>query len=153
MDGYTYPVTLQKDDNGTFLVTFPDFPEAQTFGDTKDEALARAVDALATIIDAYIRDRQAIPRPSRVTRHAVSLPVLMASKVTLYEIMRSERIGKAELARRLRWYLPQVDRLLDVHHASRLDQMEAAFDALGRRMVVVLRKTDKERRSGRRRVA
>jgi antitoxin HicB len=143
----------EKDDNETFLVTFPDFPEAHTFGDTKDEALARAVDALATIIDAYIRDRQAIPRPSRVTRHAVSLPALMTSKVALYEIMRSERIGKAELARRLSWHLPQVDRLLDVHHASRLDQMEVAFEALGRRMLVVVRKADKERHGRRRRAA
>ena len=36
-----YPVTLTKDSNGTILVDFPDFPEAHTFGDTKDEALAQ----------------------------------------------------------------------------------------------------------------
>jgi antitoxin HicB len=149
MDGYTYPVTVERDDNDTFLVTFPDFPEAQTFGETKEEALARAVDALATVIDGYIKDRQAIPRPSRITKYSATLPALMTSKVCLYEIMRSERIGKAELARRLRWHLPQVDRLLDVHHASRLDQMESAFDVLGRRMVLLVRKVSEERRSGR----
>ena len=32
-------------------------------------------------------------------------------------------IGKAELARRLGWHLPQVDRVLNVHHHSRLDQI------------------------------
>ena len=42
----------------------------------------------------------------------------------------------AELARRLGWHMPQVDRLLDLHHASRLDQAEAALNALGRRLEV-----------------
>jgi antitoxin HicB len=44
--------------------------------------------------------------------------------------MREEGIAKAELARRLGWRLPQVDQLLDLAHASRLDQIELAFQAL-----------------------
>ena len=59
-----YPVTLERDDNDTLLVSFPDFPEAHTFGDDREEALARAQDALATIIDAYIKERRAIPSAS-----------------------------------------------------------------------------------------
>lgn len=135
---YDYPVRLMPDDNDTFLITFPDFPEAQTFGRTADAALAHAVDALATIVDAYIRARRPIPAPSpgKIT---VPLPALMASKVALYEAMRDQHIGKAELARRLDWHLPQVDRLLDVRHGSRLDQLEAAFRALGQRIIVNLR--------------
>jgi len=31
--------------------------------------------------------------------------------------MRAARVRKAELARRLIWHLPQVDRLLDLRHA------------------------------------
>jgi antitoxin HicB len=50
--------------------------------------------------------------------------------------MRAARVGKAELARRLNRHLPQVDRLLDLRHASRLDQLEAAFRALGKRLSV-----------------
>ena len=50
--------------------------------------------------------------------------------------MRDQRIGKAELARRLGWHLPQVDRVLDIRHHSRLDQMDAALDAIGRRLHV-----------------
>ena len=42
----------------------------------------------------------------------------------------------AELARRLGWHLPQVDRILDVQHRSRLDQMDAALGAIGRRLHV-----------------
>jgi antitoxin HicB len=50
--------------------------------------------------------------------------------------MRANRVGKAELARRLNCHLPQVDRLLDLLHASRLDQLEAAFRVLGKRLAV-----------------
>lgn len=45
---------------------------------------------------------------------------------------------KADLARRLGWHAPQVDRLLDLRHASRLDHYDAAFAALGRRIAVSL---------------
>ena len=130
-----YPVRLSKDDNGTFLVSFPDFPEAHTFGDTKAVALARAEDALATVIDAYIKDRRPIPDPSTHGR-GVEIPTLTAIKVELYRTMRTKKVGKAELARRLKVHLPQVDRLVDVRHGSRLDQLEGALKALGKRLVV-----------------
>ena len=54
----------------------------------------------------------------------------------LYQGMREQGIGKAELARRLGWHLPQVDRVMDVQHRSRLDQMEAALGAIGRQLQV-----------------
>jgi len=38
---FDYPVMLTPDD-GAFLVTFPDVPEAITFGATEAEALAMA---------------------------------------------------------------------------------------------------------------
>ena len=47
-----YPVTLARDDNETILVSFPDFPEAHSYGDDAADALAHAQDALATVIDA-----------------------------------------------------------------------------------------------------
>jgi hypothetical protein len=40
--------------------------------------------------------------------------------------MTEQGIKKAELARRLGWHIPQVDRLFDLRHASRLDQIETA---------------------------
>jgi len=132
-----YPVTLTPDDNGTVLVTFPDVDGAVTFGDTIDEALTRAPDALATILEAYIKDRRPIPLPStRRTKYRVAVPALVEAKIRLYEAMRAAKVGKAELGRRLDWHLPQVDRLLAMTHGSKLAQLEAAFGALGKRLVV-----------------
>ena len=50
--------------------------------------------------------------------------------------MQEQGVGKAELARRLDVHLPQVDRMLDLCHASKLEQIEAALNALGKRLVV-----------------
>jgi antitoxin HicB len=129
-----YPVTITPDD-GAFVVTFPDVPGAITYGDTIEEAIARAPDALLTIFDAYMKDRRDIPAPSPVyTGVAVELPTLESAKVELYRWMRAMNVNKTELARRLDWHMPQVDRVLDVHHGSQLDQLDAAFTAIGKHL-------------------
>ena len=131
----SYPIELERDD-GTVLVTSPDFPELVTFGEDRDEALGRAVDALEEAIAARIQDRKDIPMPSQSGETHVLLPTLTAVKVILYQGMRDQDIGKAELARRLGWHLPQVDRVLNINHHSRLDQMDAALGAIGLRLEV-----------------
>ena len=57
-------------------------------------------------------------------------------KVILNQGMRDQGVGKAELARRLGWHMPQVDRVLDIQHRSRLDMMDAALGAIGRQLHV-----------------
>ena len=130
----SYPIELQ-DDDGTVLATSPDFPELTTFGDDRDEALARAVGALEEAIAARIHDADDVPASSGGTVRA-TLPALTAAKVMLYQQMRDQGIGKAELGRRLGWRLPQVDRMLDLEHRSRLDRVEDALRAVGRRLHV-----------------
>jgi antitoxin HicB len=131
-----YPATLTPDDNGTWFVTFPDIAGV-TFGDTVEDALRHASDALATMLEAYIKDRRPIPPPSaRRTKYRVRVPALLEAKIRLYTAMREADVGKAELGRRLAWHPPQVDRLLAMTHGSRLDQLECAFQALGKRLVV-----------------
>ena len=58
-----YPVQLE-DDDGSILVTAPDFPELTTFGEDRDDALMRAVDALQEAIAARVHNGRDIPGPS-----------------------------------------------------------------------------------------
>ena len=136
-----YPVTLKRDTNESILVSFPDVPEAHTFGDDEDEALMHAIDALETALSMYVDDRRNLPAPGRIRRGQkfVTLPALTEAKLALYAAMRERGVGKAEMARRLNCHLPQVDRLLDLMHASRLDQLEAAFRVLGKQLCVEVR--------------
>ena len=132
-----YPVRLSKDTNDTILVDVPGIPEAHTFGQDREEALLRAPDAIESALMCYIDLRREIPAPHAAAKGPfATLPTLTEAKLALYTAMRTTRIGKAELARRLNCHLPQVDRLLDLRHASRLDQLEAAFRALGKQLSV-----------------
>jgi antitoxin HicB len=139
-----FPIKLEPDDNGTLLVTCPLLPEVTSFGDDEADALRRAGDAIEEALAARISDGLDIPLPparsvrSRGGRHRriVALPLMTALKVALYHALREARVTRAELARRLRWNRESVDRLFRLDHASRLDQIEAAFAALGRRIDV-----------------
>ncbi|MCY3893252.1 MAG: type II toxin-antitoxin system HicB family antitoxin [Acidimicrobiaceae bacterium] len=122
-----YPIELE-DDDGTVMATCPDFPEVVTFGGDRTECMSRAVDAIEEAIAARINGRQDIPTPSRGER-CVTMPTLTAVKVLLHQRMQSHGVTKAELARRLGWHMPQVDRVLDINHRSRLDRMDAALGA------------------------
>ena len=124
-----YPVLLEIDDD-SIIVTSPDFPELSTYGLNREDALEHAISALEEAIAGRIYGSRDIPTPSD-GKETVILPTLTAIKVLLYRHLRESEIGKTELARRLGWYLPQVDRLLDVSHNSRMDQMDAAMKAIG----------------------
>jgi len=135
---FDYPVTLTPDGD-TLLVTFADVPEAMTFGVDEDEALLHGIDALETALSFYVEARKPLPQPSAPAgRPTVRPSALECAKLGVYQAMTEQGIRKAELARRLGWHLPQVDRLFDLSHASRFDQIEAAARALGRRVDVTI---------------
>ena len=138
MDGFDYPVVLAPQPDGGFLVSFPDVPEAITQGEDEQEALLVAVDALETALSFYIDARAPLPVPGKPRRgqRTVRPSALECAKLGVYRAMTEQGIRKAELARRLGWHMPQVDRLFDLRHASRLDQLEAAARVLGRRIEV-----------------
>ena len=69
----------------------------------------------------------------------IALPALAQAKLSLYCALRTAGIRKSDLARRLGWHKSQVDRLLDLTHSSRMDQIEAAFGALGKQIEVSIR--------------
>ena len=58
-----YPALLEEDDNSTWRVTFPDFDDAVTFGETRTAALEHAVTALETVIASRMKRKLDIPTP------------------------------------------------------------------------------------------
>ena len=139
-----YRVDLAPDDNGSLLVTCPQLPMVAAFGDTREDALSHALDAIETALASMIDDGEKIPRPKAADLAkddglTVRLPALTALKVQLVWALEAAGITRAELARRLKWNRESVDRLFRLDHRSRLEQLEAAFRALGRRVDVVVR--------------
>lgn len=134
---FAYPVELIKDDNNTVRVIFPDVPEAITFGDDEDEALLRAGDALETALAMYVDEKQNLPRPSPIKgRRTVHPGAIECAKLGIYQSMRDGHVRKTDLARRLGWHLAQIDRLLDLGHSSKVEQIEQAAAAMGKHLVM-----------------
>jgi len=79
-----------------------------------------------------------IPAPSlcAASQPVVVLPVLVASKALLYNAMLESGKRKADLARLLNVSPPLVDRLISLRHKSRIEQIETALAALGKRLAV-----------------
>lgn len=127
---------------GGFVVTFPDFDWGVTQGDTEESAVEMATDALEMIIADRIRKGQPLPRTSKPRGRkyrTIRLPALSAIKAELYRAFRESGINKAGLARRMGIATANVDRLFDLKHRSRLDQIEAAFRAVGKELTVGVR--------------
>jgi antitoxin HicB len=113
-------------------------PEALTQGESEAEVLVRAVDALETALEMYMAEGDALPIPSKARRRqrTVTPSALAVLKLSIYSAMMSDKVRKTELARRLGMHLMQIDRLLDLHHASRIDQLELALRALNREVSI-----------------
>lgn len=131
-----YPALLQPEPDGGYSVTFRDIPEAITQGDTLDQAQVAAVDALTTAMDFYFEGGRPVPQPSAVQAGEVlvALPPSIATKVALLNLMLAEKVRPADLARAMKAKPQEVNRLLDLHHATKIDTIAEAFAALGRRL-------------------
>lgn len=81
----TYPYTLTPDTNGTFLVLFPDFPEAASVGEDEQDAQVNALEALEAVLEIYFDERRLIPLPADdiSSPYAVTLPAVVTRKVYL----------------------------------------------------------------------
>ena len=135
---FAYPARIRQDNAGFFLVTFPDFPEAATDADSKADALHAAADALEEAIAGRINRGEMVPPPGQLKTRQVVVPVpaQMAVKAALYMAVKETGIRNAELAKRLHADEKEVRRLLDPHHRSKLPRLEAALEALDRKLVI-----------------
>ena len=127
---------------GGYVVTFPDFGYGATQGETEEEAMEMARDLLMLTIGDFVRAGKALPVPVRrrgAKFRAVALPGLQSAKVDLYSAFLLSGLTKAEFARRIGIPKTHIERLFSLRHHSRLDQIEAALGALGKRLHVEVR--------------
>src|ERR1035437_8807375 len=134
-----YAALFEPAQEGGFVITIPDFGWGVSQGDTEEEAREMAAALLQTLVQEHIRKREALPRPTKPRgrkNRLVSLPALQSTKAELYMAFLASGIRKAELARRVGIPKTTVDRLFNFENHTRLDQMEAAFAALGKRLSI-----------------
>ena len=133
-----YPVNLKKAREGGYVVTFPDIAEAITQGETIEDALRHAQDALESAMEFYFEDRRRVPAPSRPKpkQYIVELPASLTAKVLLLNEMLRQNVRPAELARRIGTTPQEINRLTDIRHTTKIDRIDNALRALGKRLVL-----------------
>lgn len=75
LSNIVYPANLEVADEGGFVVTFRDIPEAITQGDNWSDMLAMAHDALSTAFEFYFEDNRPVPPPSAFQHSEVAIGV------------------------------------------------------------------------------
>jgi antitoxin HicB len=134
-----YAALFEPAREGGFVITIPDFGWGVSQGDTEEEAREMAAALLQTLVQEHIRRGEALPRPAKRRGRKyrfISLPAIQGAKVELYMAFLDSGIRKTELARRLGIPKTTIDRLFDLDRHTRLDQMESAFAALGKRLSI-----------------
>ena len=134
-----YPAKLTKDEDG-FVITFRDIPEAITQGDTHNEAMEMAEDALLTAMDFYFEDNRQVPLPSKPKKDEVliNLPISAATKVMLLNTLLEKGVTQTELAKLMGIRPQQVTRIVNLEHTTKIDTVERAFRALGRELDIAV---------------
>lgn len=130
-----YPAIFTPDTGG-YVVTFRDIPEAITQGDDEADALFMAKDVLISSMDFYFEGKRPVPPPSQLQpgERLISLPTSVSAKVLLLNEMLTQKVGPSELARRLKTSPQVVNRLIDLGHTTKIDKIEEALEAMGKRL-------------------
>src|ERR1700683_2823179 len=96
-----WPVTLERAEEGGFVVNFPDLPAGWSQGEDEGDALRQAEDLLEEMVLGAMAHNEDVPQPSAAAgRAVVRLPALTAAKLEAYRAMRAAGLNKRQLADR-----------------------------------------------------
>lgn len=131
-----YPARFEPAEEGGYVVTFRDIPEAITQGEDDKDAMVMAEDVLVSAMDFYFEDQRPVPMPSKLKpgEAYVELPASVSAKVLLLNEMLSQKVSNADLARRLDTRPQEVQRIVSLKHSTKIDTLAKALHALGKRL-------------------
>lgn len=133
---FVYPAIIEQDEGGRFLVTFQDLAEAMTEGETMEEALFNAQEALTLTLEGRLEEGMEIPLPGPAGENAhMVAPAARVQSALLVHFSRGDR-SLADLARALGTSWPAVKRLEDARHSPTLKILDRTAAALGKKLVL-----------------
>ncbi|HEX7047312.1 MAG TPA: type II toxin-antitoxin system HicB family antitoxin [Gammaproteobacteria bacterium] len=127
-----YPARLYRDE-GAWSVEFRDVEGVFTWGETRDEAIFNAQDALDGMLSVMIQEGDEIAWPGKARKTDVLIPVSahVAAPLLLYLTRRQQDLSMAEVARRLKVTYQAYQRMEKVGGNLTLKNLERAAAAMG----------------------
>ena len=114
-----------------WLVEFPDCPGCQTFGGSRDEALAMASEALEGWLEVHLTDGAAPPRPRRRKGTAVAIGSRLSVALQIRWLREDLGFTQAQLAKRVGVSQQQVAKLENPTANPSLATLEAVARGAG----------------------
>ena len=71
MNNYFYPAVFHSDTSGGYWISFPDFPECMTQGETMEDAYRMASEAMGLCIDEKLKANEELPEASAAYSYTV----------------------------------------------------------------------------------
>ncbi|MDN0119876.1 hypothetical protein QVN83_12935 [Yersinia frederiksenii] len=140
---FHYPASYTFDEtSGEYHIQYRDFPELESVTYSLEDIELEAQDGIKNGIAAEMEERRPVPAPSVLQPGdiAVHVPILVRLKAELHNAMLATNTRKADMARKLGLNAAQMDRLLDVYYASKVEALEQALYLLGFEADVMVRK-------------
>ena len=113
MKGYVYRAILHPAEEGGFWVDVPALPGCVTDGDTYEEAVMMAADALKTYVAALLLDGDPVPPYQASERPDGCLAVEVYFETDESYIVTGDVVSAAEASRRLGVSAGRVTRMID----------------------------------------
>ena len=74
MKQLTYKVLLNPEPEGGFTATVPSLPGCITYGETVNEAMLMAVEAIVLYIDSLVAHDEKVPDETNMLEYAITIP-------------------------------------------------------------------------------
>lgn len=131
-----YPARIVPQEGGGYHVEFVDMPNVVTCGDTEEECVFNASEALTVMLEASMERDIPFPSPSKDVEGAHYIaPDAKTQAALLVRFAREER-SIADLARSLGTSWPAAKRLENPKHWPSLKNLERTAAVLGKRLVL-----------------
>ncbi|MDP2751335.1 MAG: type II toxin-antitoxin system HicB family antitoxin [Rhodocyclaceae bacterium] len=137
MNTIGYFANFEPAEEGGFVITFPDIPEAISEADDKSSALFNASEVLDLCLTERIASNEGLPSPSKLSAGVWIEPSASIQAAVLVRQTR-EKEGKnlADLVRALKTSWAVAQKLETPANNPTLRQLERTAAVLGKRLVV-----------------
>ncbi len=116
-----YPIAIEAgDDRNAFGVVVPDLPGCFSAGDTLDEALTNASEAIALWIETVLDDGGTVPPPGRIETHRTNADYngWIWALAEIDPAVLSDQVERVDIALPTR-LLRRIDEFACTHHETR----------------------------------
>ncbi|HMA94680.1 MAG TPA: type II toxin-antitoxin system HicB family antitoxin [Polyangiaceae bacterium] len=133
-----YRARLSKNEGGNWLVAFPDCPGCQTFGETKEEAIIAAQEALEGWLEAHLATGRIAPSPKAQRGTPIAVNSTLAIVLQLRWARAAQGLSQTAVAKRAGVSQQAIAKLEHPDGNPTLATLERVASALGLRLNVQL---------------